>query len=130
MAEKKFYYGGQAVIEGVMMRGKQIMATATRRPNGEIGVYSQTLSTTLYRQMEKDPAGPWRDRLDRIPGARHPDLDVFRQCGPGRRGNQAFELGDLGHYPGGDGFCGRGLFYGAPFYHQICLEPIFNLYSL
>jgi uncharacterized protein YqhQ len=52
MAEKKFYYGGQAVIEGVMMRGKTTLATATRRPNGEVGVDSRTLST-LY-------TGVWR----------------------------------------------------------------------
>jgi uncharacterized protein YqhQ len=30
------YYGGQAVIEGVMMRGAQTWAVAVRRPNGEI----------------------------------------------------------------------------------------------
>jgi len=52
VAEKKFYYGGQAVIEGVMMRGKQVMATAIRRPNGEIGIQSQHLSN-LY-------TGVWR----------------------------------------------------------------------
>ena len=50
MAEKKFYYGGQAVIEGVMMRAKKTMATATRHPNGEVGVDSQTLSN-LYTGM-------------------------------------------------------------------------------
>src|SRR4030042_1441670 len=37
MAEqKKFNYGGQAVIEGVMIRGRTSMVTAVRRPNGEI----------------------------------------------------------------------------------------------
>lgn len=30
------YYGGQAVIEGVMMRGQTAWAVAVRRPNGEI----------------------------------------------------------------------------------------------
>jgi uncharacterized protein YqhQ len=30
------YYGGQAVIEGVMMRGQSTWAVAVRRPNGEI----------------------------------------------------------------------------------------------
>ena len=28
----KTYYGGQAVIEGVMMKGKKIYATAVRTP--------------------------------------------------------------------------------------------------
>ena len=55
MAEKKFYYGGQAVIEGVMMRGKQTMATATRHPNGEIGVDSQTLSNLYTGIWKKTP---------------------------------------------------------------------------
>ena len=37
MAEKKkFNYGGQAVIEGVMMRGKKAVVTVVRRPNGEL----------------------------------------------------------------------------------------------
>ena len=34
--EKKFHYGGQAVIEGVMMRGPKDFAVAVRRANGEI----------------------------------------------------------------------------------------------
>jgi uncharacterized protein YqhQ len=55
MAEKKFYYGGQAVIEGVMMRGKQVMATATRRPNGEIGFYTQSLGELYTGKWRKTP---------------------------------------------------------------------------
>ena len=49
---QRFYYGGQAVIEGVMMRGRQKMATAVRRPNGEITVDVQSLPT-IY-------TGRWR----------------------------------------------------------------------
>jgi len=37
MSESKFSYGGQAVIEGVMMRGKQSMAIATRQGADKIG---------------------------------------------------------------------------------------------
>jgi uncharacterized protein YqhQ len=55
MAENKFYYGGQAVIEGVMMRGKQVMVTATRRPNGEVGVHSQPLATLYTGKWRKTP---------------------------------------------------------------------------
>ena len=55
MAEQKFYYGGQAVIEGVMMRGKQVMVTATRRPGGEVGVHSKPLSTLYTGQWRKTP---------------------------------------------------------------------------
>ena len=36
MAEKCTTIGGQAVIEGVMMRGKKIYALAVRNPEGEI----------------------------------------------------------------------------------------------
>ncbi len=55
MAEKKFYYGGQAVIEGVMMRGKESMVVATRRPNGEIGVNPQTLPSLYTGKWRKMP---------------------------------------------------------------------------
>ena len=34
--EIKFSYGGQAVIEGVMMRGAHSAAIAVRDPNGQI----------------------------------------------------------------------------------------------
>jgi uncharacterized protein YqhQ len=43
-----FYYGGQAVMEGVMMRGRKSMAVAVRRPNGEISLTSQPLPS-LYK---------------------------------------------------------------------------------
>jgi len=55
MAEKKFYYGGQAVIEGVMMRGKKVLVTATRRPNGIIGTNSQTLANLYTGRWRKTP---------------------------------------------------------------------------
>ncbi|MGC9467965.1 MAG: DUF1385 domain-containing protein, partial [Anaerolineae bacterium] len=41
-------YGGQAVIEGVLMRGKYHAAVAVRRPDGEIVVKDEALSG-LYR---------------------------------------------------------------------------------
>ncbi|MDD5338229.1 MAG: DUF1385 domain-containing protein [Dehalococcoidales bacterium] len=34
--EKTYHYGGQAVIEGVMIRGRTARVTAVRRPNGDI----------------------------------------------------------------------------------------------
>ena len=48
-APKTFSYGGQAVIEGVMMRGAHKAAIAVREPNGGIAVHEQPLSATLYR---------------------------------------------------------------------------------
>jgi uncharacterized protein YqhQ len=44
----KFYYGGQAVIEGVMMRGRKQFAVAVRAPNGEIEVHEEPLSAAIY----------------------------------------------------------------------------------
>jgi Predicted metal-dependent enzyme len=45
----KFYYGGQAVMEGVMMRGRRAVAVATRRPEGDIYVYEELLSPKIYQ---------------------------------------------------------------------------------
>lgn len=45
---KQFNYGGQAVIEGVMMRGSQSMAVAVRDPKGEIVIHGQPLESPLY----------------------------------------------------------------------------------
>ncbi len=45
---KPFNYGGQAVIEGVMMRGSQHMAVAVRNPDGEIILHEQPISSPLY----------------------------------------------------------------------------------
>lgn len=41
-------YGGQAVMEGVMMRGKQHVAMAVRAPDGQILTYEEQLPA-LYR---------------------------------------------------------------------------------
>src|SRR5207245_1307266 len=38
MAKQQHFYGGQAVLEGVMMRGKDTWAIAVRRPTSEIYV--------------------------------------------------------------------------------------------
>lgn len=54
--ELKFSYGGQAVIEGVMMRGAHSMAVAVRNPKGEIVIHEQPLSARLYRgRIAKTP---------------------------------------------------------------------------
>ena len=44
----KFYYGGQAVVEGVMMRGRRMMAVAVRSPNGDIVVHQEPLTAKIY----------------------------------------------------------------------------------
>jgi uncharacterized protein YqhQ len=45
----KFYYGGQAVIEGVMMRGRTSAAVAIRRPDNSIYLYEEQLTPRLYQ---------------------------------------------------------------------------------
>jgi len=47
--KESFNYGGQAVIEGVMMRGSQTMALALRSPDGDIIVETEPLNEMLYR---------------------------------------------------------------------------------
>jgi uncharacterized protein YqhQ len=52
MTEKKqqpALYGGQAVIEGVMIRGRRTVALACRKPNGEIYRYREPLRSPLTR---------------------------------------------------------------------------------
>jgi len=44
----EFNYGGQAVMEGVMMRGSKVMAVAVRAPNREIVVHSEPLNQAIY----------------------------------------------------------------------------------
>lgn len=44
----KHYYGGQAVLEGVMMRGRKTMAVAVRNPQGEIVLHEEPLTARIY----------------------------------------------------------------------------------
>ncbi len=41
-------YGGQAVMEGVMMRGRRSMAVAVRHPSGRIVIHNESLKSPLY----------------------------------------------------------------------------------
>ncbi len=52
---KKFYYGGQAVIEGVMMRGQKAMVTAVRRPSGGLAIDVQPLATIYTSWVRRAP---------------------------------------------------------------------------
>jgi uncharacterized protein YqhQ len=45
---EKALYGGQAVIEGVMMRGRRFVACAVREPKGSVVIISEPLSTAIY----------------------------------------------------------------------------------
>ncbi len=45
---KPFNYGGQAVIEGVMMRGRKFMTVAVRDPQGDIVLHTEPLNPRVY----------------------------------------------------------------------------------
>jgi uncharacterized protein YqhQ len=46
---RPFHYGGQAVLEGVMIRGREVMAVAVRDPSGEIVLHDERLPQTGQR---------------------------------------------------------------------------------
>jgi len=52
---KRFYYGGQAVIEGVMMRGQKAAVIAVRRPNGEVVIEPQPLPGISTGRVRRAP---------------------------------------------------------------------------
>ncbi len=55
MEDRIIAYGGQAVIEGVMMRGQRAMAIAMRAPDGTIALHKEQLG------------GIYRSRITKIP---------------------------------------------------------------
>jgi len=53
--EKSFHYGGQAVIEGVMMRGKEGVAISVRQPDGELNIVKQPLASIYKGRLREMP---------------------------------------------------------------------------
>lgn len=53
--EKPVQYGGQALIEGVMMRGPRTIAMAVRLPDGEIEVTTKNISPWAQKPILKLP---------------------------------------------------------------------------
>jgi len=53
--EKSFHYGGQAVIEGVMIRGKEGVAISVRQPNGELNIERQPLASIYKGRLREMP---------------------------------------------------------------------------
>ena len=51
----KYTYGGQAVIEGVMIRGQSATAVAVRRPNGEVVSRCEPLATLCTGPLREVP---------------------------------------------------------------------------
>jgi uncharacterized protein YqhQ len=55
MEDKIITYGGQAVIEGVMMRGRNAFAIAMRAPDGKIVVHKEGLASVYRSKITKIP---------------------------------------------------------------------------
>jgi hypothetical protein len=54
MAEA-FHYGGQAVIEGVMIRGKEGVAISVRQPDGQLNTVKQPLASLYKGRLRELP---------------------------------------------------------------------------
>ena len=55
MEDRIITYGGQAVIEGVMMRGQKAYAVAMRAPDGNIVVHTEPLASVYRSSITKIP---------------------------------------------------------------------------
>ena len=55
MEDRIITYGGQAVIEGVMMRGQNAFAIAMRAPDGKIVVHKEKLGEIYRSKIVKIP---------------------------------------------------------------------------
>ncbi len=55
MEDKIITYGGQAVLEGVMMRGRRAVAIAMRAPDGEIVTHVEKLGGIYQSPLKKIP---------------------------------------------------------------------------
>src|SRR5512135_3367884 len=55
MEDRIISYGGQAVIEGVMMRGQKAFAIAMRAPDGQIVVHQENLDQIYRSRIAKIP---------------------------------------------------------------------------
>ena len=54
--EKRFSYGGQAVIEGVMIRGKHYSSIGVRNPGGDIILKTEPLSSIFTGKLRQFPS--------------------------------------------------------------------------
>jgi uncharacterized protein YqhQ len=52
---KSFHYGGQAVFEGVMIRGREGVAISMRQPNGELNTVRQPLASIYKGRLRETP---------------------------------------------------------------------------
>src|SRR3989304_6319610 len=55
MEDRIITYGGQAVIEGVMMRGQKVFSVAMRAPDGKIAIHTEELASVYRSKITKVP---------------------------------------------------------------------------
>jgi len=55
MEDRIITYGGQAVLEGVLMRGRKALAIAMRAPDGQLVVHTEKLSGIYQSAVAKIP---------------------------------------------------------------------------
>ncbi len=55
MAQQQFFYGGQAVIEGVMIRGRHFFSLAVRRLDGSVYTTSERLNPFYAGRLRRVP---------------------------------------------------------------------------
>ena len=84
--------GGQAVVEGVMMRGERTWAVAVRTPEGDIEIETHD-DAHLGGEVVEDPARARRHGAGRVDGARHEGAHVVGQP-PDPRGGADLLQGD------------------------------------
>ena len=54
-SESSFTYGGQAVVEGVMIRGQRHASVAVRRPDSTIAIHSEPISSLFTGRLRSTP---------------------------------------------------------------------------
>ena len=98
LAARRAQVGGQAVIEGVMMRGVDWWSLAVRRPDETIGLHHWPLVSWMKRYpILKLPDPARRRRAGRVARHRHPRPHHLGQRVAGRGGAGAGQEGDRRH---------------------------------
>ena len=85
MEDRIITYGGQAVVEGVMMRGQKAFAIAMPAPDGKIVVHKEKLDAIYQSRITKIPFVRGVILLWDTLGTWNACLDDCRQY-PNRRG--------------------------------------------
>ena len=78
-AGKSSGIGGQAVLEGIMMKNQDVYSVGVRKPDGEIEVHLSTYEGIGSRKLKKDSDCPGRGKLCGFSGSGYEVPDLFRQ---------------------------------------------------